>query len=270
MALGGGAVGDLAGFAAATFLRGVPLVILPTTLLAQVDASIGGKNAVNLPEGKNLVGAFHQPALVLADTETLATLPEREFRAGLAEVVKLGAVADAALFRRIEREAARILAREPRVVAGLVALAIRWKARLVADDERDLRGRRALLNYGHTLGHAIEAACGFRRLLHGEAVAIGIAGAARLAAATGLMAPAGAARQEALLARLGLPTRVPPGVTRRALLRAIRADKKALAGRPAFVLTAKIGSGRLRWLKSTRELNRVLVELGCGREGGPR
>ncbi len=266
LALGGGVVGDLAGFAAATYLRGVPLVMAPTTLLAQVDASIGGKTAVNLPEGKNLVGAFHQPRLVLSDTATLATLPDREFRSGLAEVVKVGAALDRALFALLEREAARLLARDPALVARVVARCARLKARLVAADERDLSGRRALLNYGHTVGHALEAATGYR-LRHGEAVAIGIAAAARLAVRLGALTPASAARQEALLARLGLPTRVPRGVSLSLVTEALRRDKKARDGRLVFVLTPSMGSARLRPLRSIRLVSRVLIGLGCGREG---
>ncbi len=267
LALGGGVVGDLAGFAAATYLRGVPLVMAPTTLLAQVDASIGGKTAVNLPEGKNLVGAFHQPRLVLADTATLATLPDREFRSGLAEVVKVGAALDPALFALLERQAERLLARDPALVARVVARCARLKARLVAADERDVSGRRALLNYGHTVGHALEAATGYRRLRHGEAVAIGIVAAARLAVRLGTLSPAAAARQEGLLARLGLPTRVPRGISLSHVTEALRRDKKARDGRLVFVLTPSVGSARLRPLRSIRLVSRVLVELGCGREG---
>jgi 3-dehydroquinate synthase len=270
VALGGGAVGDVAGFAAATYLRGVPFVAAPTTLLAQVDASVGGKTAVNLPEGKNLVGAFHQPILVLADTSALATLGDRDFRSGVAEIVKVAAVLDAALFRLLERRADAVLARDAALIADLVARAVRWKARVVAEDERDTTGRRALLNYGHTVGHALEAAARFRALRHGEAVAIGIVAASRLAAALGILAAGDAARQEALIRRLGLPTRVPPGTSLAAVLAAIGRDKKVSRGRPAFVLTPQVGSGRLAPLISTRTLSRVLVELGCGRRGGVR
>lgn len=270
IALGGGVVGDLAGFAAATFLRGVPFVVAPTTLLAQVDASVGGKTAVNLSEGKNLVGAFHQPRLVIADTRTLRTLSEREFRSGLAEVVKVAAALDAPLFRRMERDAEAILARDESVIAALVARAVRWKVRLVAEDERDVAGRRALLNYGHTVGHALETATGFRALRHGEAVAVGIVAASRLAARMGLLAEAEALRQEALIARFGLPTRVPRGVAVDRILTLIGRDKKATAGRPAFVLTPQVGSASLHTLFSTRILRGVLVELGCGRRGGTR
>ena len=246
VALGGGVVGDLAGFAAATYLRGIPLVMAPTTLLAQVDASVGGKTAVNLPEGKNLVGAFHQPCLVLADTATLATLPDRELRSGLAEAVKVGAALDRALFALLERDAERLLARDPASIGRVVTRCVRLKARLVASDERDVRGRRALLNYGHTVGHALEAATGYRRLRHGEAVAIGIAAAARLAVRLGALSPAAAARQERLLERLGLPTRIPRGVSLSRVAQALRRDKKARDGRLVFVLTPSVGSARLR------------------------
>jgi 3-dehydroquinate synthase len=267
LALGGGVVGDVAGFAAATYLRGVRLAMAPTTLLAQVDASIGGKTGVNLPEGKNLVGSFHQPRLVLADTRALATLPEREFRSGLAEVVKVGAALDRALFALVEREADRLLERDPVLVARVVARCARLKAGVVTADERDLSGRRAVLNYGHTVGHALEAATGYRRFRHGEAVSIGIVAAARLAVRLGALAPADAARQERLLARLGLPTRVPRGVPLSRIVQALRRDKKARDGRLVFVLTPSMGSARLRPLRTIRHVSRVLVDLGCGGEG---
>ena len=184
IALGGGAVGDLAGFVASTYMRGVPFIQVPTTLLAQVDAAIGGKAAVNLPEGKNLVGTFSQPRLVVADVDTLATLPEREFRSGLAEVAKYALTLDLELLDMLERDPGPVLARDPATLERLVARCVAAKARTVAEDERD-DGRRLVLNYGHTLGHALERLDAFAGRSHGEAVAVGMVFAARLAEARG-------------------------------------------------------------------------------------
>jgi 3-dehydroquinate synthase len=237
LALGGGVVGDLAGFAAATFLRGIPLVQLPTTLLAQVDSSVGGKVGVNLPQGKNLVGAFHQPRLVLADVAALATLPSREFRSGLAEVVKYAVIADPGLFDLLERDAQRLAPGATGRLAPLVARCCRIKAQVVGLDEREL-GWRAILNFGHTLGHALEAAAGYGTLTHGEAVAIGMAAAARLSHARGLCPRADVERLLKLLGALGLPVRspVPPDQ----VLPYLAVDKKGRGGVPRFVLTRGI------------------------------
>ena len=238
VALGGGAVGDLAGFVAATYMRGVPLVQVPTTLLAQVDAAIGGKTAVNLPEGKNLVGAFHQPVAVLADVSTLGTLPEREYRSGLAEVAKVALALDPDLLALLETDPAGILAREPSVLEGIVASCVRAKAGVVAEDERDL-GRRLFLNYGHTLGHALERLDSFSGRSHGEAVAVGMVFAARLAEALD-RAPAGlSGRHARLLASLGLePDRgLPPA---QEIVAAMRMDKKYRGG-VRFVLLEDVG-----------------------------
>jgi 3-dehydroquinate synthase len=238
VALGGGAVGDLAGFVAATYMRGVRFVQVPTTLTAQVDAAIGGKTAVNLPEGKNLVGAFHQPVAVLADVATLATLPDREFRAGLAEVAKYALTLDLALLERLERDPGPVLVREPDALEDLVARCVRAKASVVGQDERDA-GRRLVLNYGHTLGHALERLDAFAGRSHGEAVAIGMVFAARLAESEGL-APAGlAARHARLLASLGLETddALPPAEE---ILAAMRMDKKYRGG-VRFVLLEDVG-----------------------------
>ncbi|HET7236452.1 MAG TPA: 3-dehydroquinate synthase [Actinomycetota bacterium] len=238
VALGGGAVGDLAGFVAATYMRGVPLVQVPTTLTAQVDAAIGGKTAVNLPEGKNLVGAFHQPVAVLADVSTLSTLHEREFRSGLAEVAKVALALDLALLETLESGPGSVLAREPAALERVVTACVRAKASIVAQDERDT-GTRLFLNYGHTLGHALERLDAFEGRSHGEAVAVGMVFAARLAEALG-RAPAGlAARHARLLASLGLevdggvppPDRVVP---------AMRMDKKYRGG-VRFVLLEDVG-----------------------------
>jgi 3-dehydroquinate synthase len=265
--LGGGVLCDVGGFAAATFLRGLPTLLVPTTLLAQVDAAIGGKTAINLPAGKNLVGVFHQPRLVLCDPATLRTLRGRELRAGLAEVIKIGAVADRGLFALVERELEAILAWDPAAIRRIVTRAVRAKVRIVARDERDLTGRRALLNYGHTIGHAIEASLRYGRLLHGEAVAVGIAAACRLAVRSGVQRPSDAARQTALLARAGLPTNLPRGIELESLLAHAARDKKARNGRVPFVLTPSIGSARLATRIPTRLVSRVLVEMGAEGRG---
>ncbi len=241
VALGGGVVGDLAGFAAATWLRGVPWIGVPTTLLAQVDSSIGGKTAIDLPEGKNLVGAFHQPAGVLVDPDVLATLPARHVRAGLAEVIKKGFAVDASLFAWCERNAEKLAAGEPAALAGAVARAIRVKARVVLADEREREGGgRTALNFGHTLGHAIEAAHGYRGLLHGEAVAIGMRAAAELSVERVGLAVESRIRLEAMLDHVGLPVRMPP-TPMRALLRAMANDKKRANAVVRWVLTPQIG-----------------------------
>ena len=239
VALGGGMVGDLAGFAAATYLRGVAFVQVPTTILAMVDASIGGKVGVNLGRGKNLVGAFHQPRLVWIDLATLRSLPRRERAAGLAEVVKAGAILDADFFAFLEREAERVLALDPEALLPAIERACAIKADVVARDERE-SGLRMLLNFGHTLGHAIEALSRYRGILHGEAVAIGMAFAARRSEALGLAAPGTAERLEALLGRLGLPT-APPAFLRTAYLSALRVDKKRTDARIRFVALRDIG-----------------------------
>jgi 3-dehydroquinate synthase len=238
VALGGGATGDLAGFVAATYMRGVPFVQVPTTLTAQVDAAIGGKTAVNLPEGKNLVGAFHQPVAVLADVATLATLPDREYRSGLAEVAKYGLTLDLELLERLERDPAPVLARDPAALQDLVARCVRAKAAVVGQDERDA-GRRLILNYGHTLGHALERLDAFAGRSHGEAITIGMVFAARLAEAEGIAPDGLAARHLRLLASLGLETGGPlpePGD----IVAAMRMDKKYRDG-VRFVLLEDAG-----------------------------
>jgi 3-dehydroquinate synthase len=238
VALGGGAVGDLAGFVAATYMRGVPFVQVPTTLLAQVDAAIGGKTAVNLPEGKNLVGAFHQPVAVLADVGTISSLPDREYRSGLAEVAKYALAVDLELLTRLEEDPAPVLSRDPAALEDLVARCVRAKAAVVGEDERDA-GRRLVLNYGHTLGHALERLEAFAGRSHGEAVAIGMVFAARLAVALGLAPPGLVARHVRLLASLGLE---PEGRLPEAgpILAAMRMDKKYRGG-IRFVLLEDVG-----------------------------
>jgi 3-dehydroquinate synthase len=242
VALGGGVVGDLAGFAAATFLRGVAFSQAPTTLLAMVDSSVGGKTGVNLPEGKNLVGAFHQPCEVCADVAKLATLPDREYASGLAEVVKYGVIWDAVLFERLEREADALRARDAAVVEDVVARCCEVKAEVVRLDEKET-GVRAILNFGHTLGHALESAAGYGTLLHGEAVSMGMVFAARLSARLRGFAGGEVERLVALLERLGLPSR-PSGAASswEALRQGMGADKKARGRMPRFVLVDRIGA----------------------------
>jgi 3-dehydroquinate synthase len=241
IALGGGVVGDLAGFAAATALRGLPLALVPTTLLAQVDAAVGGKTGVNHALGKNLIGAFHQPRLVVADVETLRTLPERELVAGLAEVVKYGAIRDAALFGRVEADAAALRAADEAALVPVVAACVRHKAAVVAADEREERGDRAVLNFGHTVGHAVEVLTDYRRYLHGEAVAIGMVAAARVSRALGRCDAATVSRLEAVLKRIGLPTEIPEDLSAESMSLAMLRDKKTADGRIRFVCLEDIG-----------------------------
>ncbi|HZO09992.1 MAG TPA: 3-dehydroquinate synthase [Myxococcota bacterium] len=242
VALGGGVVGDLTGFAAATYLRGIPFVQVPTTLLAMVDSSVGGKTGVDLREGKNLVGAFHQPRLVAIDVETLRTLPARERAAGLAEVVKKAAIWDAELFAALERDAEALLALEEAALVPALTRAVEIKAEVVRRDERE-SGPRMLLNFGHTLAHAIEALAGYRGPLHGEAVAIGMVYAAERSEALGYAPLGTAARLEKLCRRLGLPTE-PPGYPRSAYLTALRVDKKKQNSRIHYVVLEGVGSAR--------------------------
>jgi len=243
-ALGGGVVGDLAGFVAASWMRGIDCVQIPTTLLAMVDSSVGGKTAVDIPQGKNLVGAFHPPRAVIADTEALQTLPPRELRAGLAEVVKYGAIRDAAFLDWLEDRADALLAGDDAALAEAIARSCRHKAKIVERDPFE-RGERALLNFGHTFGHAIEAEQGFGGLNHGEAVAVGMVLAARLSARQGLAGDADAERLAALLARFGLPIGLPTGLDAAALLERMRLDKKAAADGLRFVLWDGIGAARV-------------------------
>jgi len=233
-ALGGGVVGDVAGFAAACFMRGVPHIQLPTTLLAQVDSSVGGKTAINHPLGKNLIGAFHQPQVVVCDIETLSTLPDRELRAGLAEVIKYGPIADWAFFEWIEHHIDDLLARKRWALLHAVRRSCEIKADVVAHDEREA-GLRAVLNFGHTFGHAIEAGLGFGTWLHGEAVAAGMVMAAALSVRLGMLDGQAAERLESLLGRCGLPVRGPAMPPER-YLELMRLDKKARAGETRFTL----------------------------------
>jgi 3-dehydroquinate synthase len=252
VAFGGGMIGDLAGFAAAILKRGCRYVQVPTTLLAQVDSSVGGKTAINVGAGKNLVGAFHQPAAVLIDPTTLATLPERELRAGYAEVVKYGLIGDSGFFAWCESNGAALLAGDPDARLHAIATCVRAKAALVAEDERETKGRRALLNLGHTFGHAIEAESRFA-MLHGEAVALGLALAFRFSAERGLCPAADSARVEAHLAAAGLPVRLALG-TAESLVAQMASDKKASGGRVPFILARGIGAA---FVDATVELAEV-------------
>ena len=264
VALGGGMIGDLTGFVAATFLRGIPFVQIPTTVLAMVDSSIGGKTGVNLSEGKNLVGAFHQPKLVSVDIETLRTLPERERAAGFAEVVKKAAIWDAGFFARLERDAEALMALDETALVGAISRAVEIKAEVVRRDERE-QGVRMLLNFGHTLGHAIEALKRYRGILHGEAVAIGMVYAAERSEALG-HSPAGTRdRLEALLRRLGLPTD-PPAYDRSAYLEALGVDKKKQASRIHYVVLEGIGTAKTVPLRPS-EIAAALPRKAPARKG---
>lgn len=249
LALGGGVVGDLAGFAAACWMRGIDCIQLPTTLLAMVDSSVGGKTAVDLPQGKNLVGAFHPPRAVFADTSTLDTLPERELRAGLAEVIKYGAIIDAPFLDWLAAHAEPLLAREREPLVEAIARSCRHKAAIVERDPFE-RGERALLNFGHTFAHAIEAEQGYSghgsdALNHGEAVAVGMVLAARLSAHLGMAPAADVERMRTLLAAFGLPTAVPAGLDRYLLLERMRLDKKTNASGLRFILWEAPGTARI-------------------------
>jgi 3-dehydroquinate synthase len=240
VAVGGGVIGDLAGFVAATYNRGLALVMVPTTLLAMVDSSVGGKVGVNHPRGKNLIGAFHQPAGVWIDTAVLGTLPDREYRSGLAEVVKYGVILDADFFTYLEANAAAIRDRQPEVMRQIVERCCRLKANVVEKDEREETGLRAILNYGHTFAHAFEAVGGYGSWLHGEAVAAGMVCASRLAERRGLVGTEATERQMRLLEQFGLPT-APRAWPIADLLAAMRIDKKATAGRVRFILPRRLG-----------------------------
>ena len=263
VALGGGVTGDLAGFLAATYLRGVSWVGVPTSLLAQVDSSVGGKTAVDLPAGKNLAGAFHQPAGVLVDPDVLATLSVRHRRAGLAEAVKLGMAVDARLFGWLESHAVALAAGEPQALAGVVARSIRAKSRVVLSDEREQEGGpRTALNLGHTTGHALEAVTGYRSPLHGEAVALGLRVAVALSMREAGLPVEDRVRLEVLLDLLGLPSRLPRVPVGR-LLEAMRGDKKRSGDAPRWVLTPRIGHASVPRLISGRLARDVLIEAGA-------
>ena len=260
-ALGGGVVGDMTGFAAASYMRGVPFVQVPTTLLAQVDSSVGGKTAINHPRGKNMIGAFYQPQLVLCDLSTLATLPPRELSAGLAEVIKYGPIADMAFMDWIEAHLDALLARDPAALAHAVRRSCEIKAQVVGADERE-GGVRAILNFGHTFGHAIEAGMGYGQWLHGEAVACGMVLAAQLSQRLGGVDAPFVQRLTRLIERAGLPVRAPAlGVDR--YLELMRVDKKSDAGELRFVLLSAPGHAQLRAAPDAL-VRQVLAQGGAG------
>ncbi|QSJ17600.1 3-dehydroquinate synthase [Nostoc sp. UHCC 0702] len=242
VALGGGVVGDMTGFAAATWLRGINVVQVPTTLLAMVDSSIGGKTGVNHPHGKNLIGAFHQPRLVLIDPEVLKTLPMREFRAGMAEVIKYGVIWDTELFSQMEasKNLNQFRYVKPELVDTILTRSCQAKADVVGKDEKEA-GLRAILNYGHTIGHAVESLTGYRLITHGEGVAIGMVAAGQIAANLGLWQQEDTERQNALIQKAGLPTKLPDGVDIEAIIEALQLDKKVKAGKVRFILPTQIG-----------------------------
>ena len=241
IAVGGGVVGDAAGFAAATYARGIRYVQVPTTLLAQVDSSVGGKVAVNHRQAKNLIGAFHQPTGVLIDTATLETLPERDYRSGLAEVIKYGVILDADFFTYLEQHSDELNRRDPDVLAHVVARSCELKAEIVEQDERETTGVRAVLNYGHTFAHAHETLAGYGELLHGEAVAIGMIQASRLAERLDRISPEVTERQVQLLTAVGLPVTPPDGPGTDEILARMKLDKKTTAGQLRFVLPSRMG-----------------------------
>ena len=242
VALGGGVIGDMTGFAAATWLRGINFVQVPTTLLAMVDASIGGKTGVNHPEGKNLIGAFYQPKLVLIDPQVLNTLPVREFRAGMAEVIKYGIIWDADLFTKMEHSDRldEMQSLKPELLQAILTRSCQAKADVVSQDEKEA-DLRAILNYGHTIGHAVESETGYRLVNHGEAVAIGMVAAGKLATALEFWKQEDAQRQDALIKKVGLDTQLPPGLDNQKIIKALQSDKKVKDGKVRFILPTEIG-----------------------------
>jgi len=256
-ALGGGVVGDITGLAASTFMRGVPLVQVPTTVVGQVDSAFGGKNGVNHRDAKNLIGTFYQPRLVIADVATLESLPEREFREGLAEVVKYGAILEARMVDQLEGEMPAIAARDPNVLEAMVFRSLRHKAGVIERDERE-SGLRAILNFGHTIGHALESSSGYGNLLHGEAVSIGMGAAARLSREIAGFPPEDERRLLHLLRAAGLPVEMPKNWRSPRFMRALRLDKKRGVGGINFVLLTEIGHAVIRNLT----LDQILAGLG--------
>jgi shikimate kinase/3-dehydroquinate synthase len=260
IALGGGMVGDLAGFIAATFLRGMPWVQVPTSLVAMVDASVGGKVGVNHPNGKNLIGAFYQPNLVLADCQTLTTLPQRELTSGWAEVIKHGVILDEEFFQFLESNVSRLTKLEPKSLTRAIARSAAIKAQVVSQDEKEREGKRTILNYGHTIAHGLEAATQYKRFLHGEAVAIGMVGAARLSQRLGLLPSAAVERQQALLQKFGLPTGF-SGLGLTEITRAMELDKKTKEKAIRWVLLQDIGKVVIRSDVPQQDVLVVLQEL---------
>ncbi|MGE0797098.1 MAG: 3-dehydroquinate synthase [Lautropia sp.] len=268
VAVGGGVVGDLAGFAAATYQRGIDFVQVPTTLLAQVDSSVGGKTAINHARGKNMVGAFHQPRLVVADTGTLATLPPRELAAGLAEVIKHGAIADRAYLERVAAALPALLGRDPAALAEAVVDSIRIKAEVVGRDERESGGARALLNFGHTFGHAIETGAGYGQWLHGEAVAAGMVMAAELSVRLGLIDRPALERLRVLIGEAGLPLRGPDWPAER-YLEFMSIDKKAERGTPKFIVLEALGRARMQAAEAGLVAAAIAAHVDQAANAGP-
>lgn len=254
LALGGGVVGDMAGFAAATYLRGVPYVQVPTTLLAQVDSSVGGKTGVNHADGKNLIGAFYQPRMVLIDVAVLRTLPRRELIAGLAEVIKYGVIEDGELFSLLEQKIAQLTELDEDLLIETIATSCAIKARVVEADERE-DDYRAVLNFGHTIGHALEAVTGYTRFLHGEAVGVGMAKAAALSARHGFCDAESLLRIVQLIEKAGLPSAIPDDVSMAGLIQAMEVDKKAAGGKIKFVMCTGIGKTRFHGLAPSEILD---------------
>jgi 3-dehydroquinate synthase len=261
VALGGGVIGDLTGFAAACYQRGVPFLQIPTTLLAQVDSSVGGKTAVNHPRGKNMIGAFHQPKAVIADTDTLGTLPNREFSAGLAEVIKYGLIRDADFFVWLEAHIEALLGRDPEALSFAIERSCRNKAEVVAADEREA-GERATLNLGHTFGHAVETGLGYGQVLHGEAVAIGMCQAADLSRRLGWLTAGDVERIVAVFKRARLPVTPPASLDAEAYLEHMAVDKKNVEGKLRLILLERIGKATLPMAVETAKLRATLEEYG--------
>jgi 3-dehydroquinate synthase len=267
VAVGGGVVGDVAGFVAASYARGIDLIHIPTTVVAQVDSAIGGKTGVNLPEGKNLVGAFYPARAVVADPDLLRTLPAREFRSGIYEIIKYGVIGDVKLFRFLEEKIQNVLRRDSTAVNFIIERSILQKARVVSEDERE-SGLREILNFGHTFAHALESVTHYRGYLHGEAVGWGMIAAARLAADLGMFSAADAQRVVRLIASVG-PLPAWPRATPARIIAAMQADKKTRAGRLRFVLPERIGSVRCGVEVSTNVLVRTLRQCASSQSAGP-
>jgi len=262
VALGGGVVGDMAGFAAATWLRGINVIQVPTSLLAMVDAAIGGKTGVNHPQGKNLIGAFHQPRLVLIDPETLQTLPNREFRAGIAEVIKYGVIWDANLFEQLEQQKRLDQLRylPPGLLPRILTHSCQAKVDVVTKDEKEA-GLRAILNYGHTIGHAIESLSGYRQFNHGEAVALGMVAVGQIAADLGFWPEDSARRQLLLIQKAGLPSQLPNTLDISAILAALQSDKKVQSGQVRFILPTQVGAATISNQVSSEVIARSLRQM---------
>ena len=259
IALGGGVVGDITGFAAASYQRGVPFIQIPTTLLSQVDSSVGGKTGVNHPLGKNMIGAFYQPQAVIIDINSLDTLPDRELSAGISEVIKYGILGDAEFFNWLEDNVEALMARDPDVLTYAIARSCQDKADIVAADERE-QGKRALLNLGHTFGHAIETGLGYGEWLHGEAVACGMVMAARLSAEMGWLSDSDVGRIRALISRANLPTDPPPAMSADKFRALMAIDKKVLDGKLRLILLQSIGSSIVTDSFDNETLNKILEQ----------